>query len=279
MSDAKKPPDSSLRTRLKSALIMAPLVLAIVYIGSVPFTLMMAGAAGIGVQEWANMVLPDKKQLGKLAAFFAALAAASTGMFYSPVAALCFLLALCFLIFAVNFSQGGPSLKCLLPGMIYIGFSISVMIWLRGGHSVQGLYFFSTLLAIVWASDIFAYFTGKAIGGPKLAPKISPKKTWAGFIGSSVGAAAVAAALTCPKLTAALDVDTLGGMRWPGYAAMGFVLAMVGQAGDLSISMFKRHFNVKDTGTLIPGHGGILDRIDALMLVAIVYGIIVQVLA
>jgi phosphatidate cytidylyltransferase len=278
MTATPKPPDSSFQTRLKSALILAPLVLIIVYIGSVPFTLLMAFAAGVGVQEWADMVLGGKKPIGRLAAFFAALGAASAGMFYSPVAALCFLLALCFLIFAVNFSQGGPSVKLLLFGVIYIGFSCAVMIWLRGGHAMQGLYFFSTLLAIVWASDVFAYFTGKTIGGPKLAPKISPKKTWAGFIGSSVGAALASAGLACPKLTHALDVDTLGNMGWLGYAVMGFFLAMAGQAGDLFISMFKRHFNVKDTGNLIPGHGGILDRIDALLLVAILYGIVVQVL-
>jgi phosphatidate cytidylyltransferase len=279
MAEEQKKPDSSFKTRVKSALILAPLVLAVIYVGGVPFALMMAAAAGIAAHEWAGMVLPEKKHLSALSSVFTALSAASAAMFYSPLPALCFLLALCFLIFAVNFAQGGASLKTLIPGIVYIGFSMAVMIWLRGGNSAQGLYYFSTLVAIIWASDICAYFTGKAIGGPKLAPRISPKKTWAGFIGSSVGAAIVSAGMTCPVLTRAMDVDPLGGMHWQGYAAMGFVLAMFGQAGDLGVSIFKRKFNVKDTGTLIPGHGGILDRIDALLLVALVFGALVAVLA
>ena len=162
-------------------------------------------------------------------------------------------------------------------GIVYIGFSMGMMVWLRNS-SDYGLYNMLTLLLIVWASDIFAYFAGKTIGGLKLAPKISPKKTWAGFIGSSVGAAVVAAGLTCPCLLAKWDVVTIGHMSWTGYAAMGFVLAMFGQAGDLFISFIKRCCNVKDTGSLIPGHGGLLDRIDALLLVSLLFGVIVIIL-
>jgi phosphatidate cytidylyltransferase len=157
-------------------------------------------------------------------------------------------------------------------GLFYIGLSTGAMIWLR--MSPEGFYNTLTLLLIVWASDISAYFSGKAIGGPKLAPAISPKKTWAGFIGSSVGAGIVAGGLACPALLAKFGLTTIGHMSPPMYGAMGFMLAMFGQVGDLFISIFKRRYGVKDTGTIIPGHGGVLDRIDALLLVSIVFGLI-----
>jgi len=274
-------PDSSLKTRLKSALIFAPIVLILIYFGGGAFALMMAAGAAVAVNEWARMTMTGKDHpafLIQLATGLAGLGVLSAGMVSNPVTALCFLLALCFLIFACNFSQGGPSLKLMLGGLVYIGFSFDIMIWLRSGSSGQGLYDFMTLLLIVWASDIAAYFSGKTIGGPKLAPKISPKKTWAGFIGSSVGAGLVAAALACPMFVYKISVDTIGGMGPLGYAVMGAILAMFGQGGDLLVSLFKRHFGVKDTGTLIPGHGGILDRIDALLLVAYIFGCLAVVL-
>ncbi|MCK5517871.1 MAG: phosphatidate cytidylyltransferase [Alphaproteobacteria bacterium] len=224
----QKKTKSSFKIRVWSAMIFGPIVLIALYAGGLPFTLMMAAAAGIGVYEWGKMVLSGQKHRAVLMLF----------------------------------------------GIAYIGFSIGMMVWLRN-FSDYGLYNTLTLLLIVWTSDIFAYFTGKTIGGPKLAPKISPKKTWAGFIGSSVGAGIVATGLTCPLALEKWDVTTIGNMSWTGYAAMGFILAMFGQAGDLFISIVKRYYKVKDTGTLIPGHGGILDRIDALLLVALLFGILV----
>lgn len=159
----------------------------------------------------------------------------------------------------------------MLLGMVYIGLSCAVMIWLRN-DTAHGFYHMLTLLCIIWASDVSAYFSGRAIGGPKLAPAISPKKTWAGFWGSSIGAGIVAAILASPFVLNTFGVATIGGLSWMGYGLMGFVLAMFGQAGDLSISIIKRRYGVKDTGAIIPGHGGVLDRIDALLLVALIFG-------
>ena len=166
----------------------------------------------------------------------------------------------------------------LILGIAYISVSCGLMAWLRVG-TVYGLYNMLTLLLIVWASDISAYFSGRAIGGPKLAPKISPKKTWAGFIGSSVGAGLVSAGLACPQLLEKFNIATVGHLSVAAYALIGFVLAMMGQAGDLLISVFKRRYGVKDTGAIIPGHGGVLDRIDALLLVALAFGLIVAALS
>lgn len=224
--------DSSLKTRARSALIFGALVLGLLYLGGIPFALLMAAAAAIGIYEWERMVRREKRKW---------------------------------------------RVPLVLFGLGYIGLSCGIMIWLRNGTD-YGLYNMLTLLCIVWASDIAAYFTGRAIGGPKLAPKISPKKTWAGFIGSSVGAGLAAAALACPATLAKFNVTTVGDLSVAAYGAMGFILAMFGQMGDLFISVFKRHYGIKDTGNIMPGHGGVLDRIDALMLVSLIFGGIVMAL-
>ncbi len=275
--EAPKLPDSSLKTRLRSALILAPVVLFVLWVGSGAFTLMMALAGGIAVFEWTRMVLIGQantpQRFSEFAGFLAGLGIAGSGMTGNPAVGFWFFLALGFLLFAYNFSQKGPSLRQVIFGFIYIGFAVSVMVWLRNG-TAYGLYHMLTLLFIVWASDSFAYFAGRAIGGPKLAPVISPKKTWSGFFGGSVGSALVAAGMSCPFVLNVSGVETLGGMGPTGYAVMGFFLSMVGQGGDLFKSIFKRHYGIKDTGAIIPGHGGVLDRIDALLMVALVFGVI-----
>lgn len=266
--------DHSLRTRIQSGVLFGVFVLAILYLGGVSFTLMMAVAAAVSVYEWGRMVLSQAaphKMLLPMAAALTTLAVAASGLADNPATTLWILLGFCFLIFSFNLSHVGPSMRQFLFGVVYIGFSIEIMIWLRN-HSEHGLYNMLTLLFIVWASDISAYFSGKTIGGPKLAPTVSPKKTWAGFFGSSLGAAIVAAILACPQLLNYFNVGTIGDLSWKGYAVMGFVLAMFGQMGDLFISLFKRYYGIKDTGTIIPGHGGLLDRIDALLLVALFFG-------
>ncbi len=273
--------DSSLKVRVRSAMIFGPAVLAVLYLGGDYFTLMMAAIAAISVHEWGRMILTGQsyhKWLLNISAGLTALAVLASGLVYNPISMLWLLLGFCATILAFNFLQAGPSLKRLMFGIVYIALSMEVMVWLRNSGE-HGLYHMLTLLLIVWASDISAYFSGRAIGGPKLAPVISPKKTWAGFMGSSIGAGVVAAGLACPWLLEKLDVATIGHMSPPAYAVMGFTLAMFGQLGDLFISMFKRHYGVKDTGAIIPGHGGILDRIDALLLVALLFGTLAKVLS
>ena len=272
-----KTPDSSLKTRVKSAALFAPAVLVVIFFGGWGFAIMMAAAAAVAVREWGGMLLkayPYPTGLVTLASALAALAILVAHLLGGGVPSLVFILSLSFLIFAYNYAQQGPALRMLVAGFVYIVAALSVMVWLRTGVQ-NGLFHFLTLLFMVWASDSFAYVFGRLIGGPKLAPEISPKKTWAGFVGSSLGAGAVAFAMACPLLAFGGEQRALASPAV--YFAMGVFLGMVGQVGDLLVSYFKRKYGVKDTGNLIPGHGGILDRSDALMLVAVVFGVFVAV--
>jgi phosphatidate cytidylyltransferase len=126
-------------------------------------------------------------------------------------------------------------------------------------NSDHGLLLLIWLFVSVWAADISAYFAGRLIGGPKLAPVISPKKTWAGLGGAMAGAA-----------IASLGVALFAGLNAPlALSLVGTVLGVVEQAGDLFKSALKRHYGVKDSGRLIPGHGGVIDRVDGLVASAV----------
>jgi phosphatidate cytidylyltransferase len=157
-----------------------------------------------------------------------------------------------------------------VSGLAYILFSFACCYALREFYAVQAALLF---ILMVWASDTGGYIVGKLVGGPKLAASISPKKTWAGYAGALLFPAAAGALFR-------IGMDLYAGLPvTPGIAAvttLAFLIAgagvgIAGQAGDLLVSLAKRHAAVKDTGTLIPGHGGLLDRIDAMMLSAPVF--------
>ncbi len=193
--------------------------------------------------------------------------------------ALCALLGLCIIISLVEWTNLSfrltPSaikrLTLLLVGLVYISFSFSMvaMIGLSGfGVPEEGKEWILFLFLTIWSSDTLAYVIGKNFGGPKMTPTISPNKTWSGYAGALLG----------PALTLTFCIHVLTPFSMiehtpPGLLTFlaGAVIGVVGQAGDLLISYMKRKAGIKDTGNLIPGHGGILDRIDALLLVVPVY--------
>jgi len=155
-------------------------------------------------------------------------------------------------------------------GMIYIVLCFSSYALVRLGYD-QGAWLAVCVMLAVWASDIGAYFFGKTIGGPKMAPKLSPNKTWAGLGGAMFfcGLALVILQFAGFALESYINTDLgLTAGNAPCVFLTGLVLGLVGQAGDLCKSFYKRRVGVKDSGNLIPGHGGLLDRIDALMLVS-----------
>ncbi|MEW5728019.1 MAG: phosphatidate cytidylyltransferase, partial [Pseudomonadota bacterium] len=139
-------------------------------------------------------------------------------------------------------------------GALYVGLPSVALVWLRGDPEVGRETVF-WLLLLVWATDTGAYAFGRLIGGPKLMPAVSPKKTWAGLVGGMIcaGAVGLAVAAAVPLPNAA------------GLAVGSAMLAVVAQAGDLLESWVKRRFGVKDSSSIIPGHGGVLDRVDGLL--------------
>jgi phosphatidate cytidylyltransferase len=137
-------------------------------------------------------------------------------------------------------------------GIAYVGLPVLALMWLRD-VPVDGLLLTFWALSLVWATDIGAYFAGRAIGGAKVAPSISPNKTWAGVIGGMTAATALAAILYLQF-----------GLALPLVAATP-LLAVAAQVGDFFESWLKRRAGVKDSGTLLPGHGGVLDRLDGVV--------------
>ncbi|MEY2884564.1 MAG: hypothetical protein RL490_2288 [Pseudomonadota bacterium] len=146
-------------------------------------------------------------------------------------------------------------------GILYCGLPALALIWLRG--LTLGLAATVFVLVCVWATDIAAYFSGRAIGGPKLAPAISPNKTQAGAIGGIIGAMIVGGGLAMAYL---VEMQGQGGWK---FAIVAGVLAVLAILGDLFESWLKRRTGVKDSGNILPGHGGVMDRLDGLVPVAV----------
>ena len=146
----------------------------------------------------------------------------------------------------------------MVAGLLYAAVLALAPAVLRG-DAVLGFVAIVFLFAVVWSTDVFAYFAGRALGGPKLLPAVSPKKTWSGAAGGTLGA--VAAGLIVVKV-AGLQLTL-------GVAAVALLLSVVSQLGDLLESAIKRRFNAKDASHLIPGHGGLMDRLDGFLTAAL----------
>ncbi|MCF6320451.1 MAG: phosphatidate cytidylyltransferase [Rhizobiaceae bacterium] len=144
-------------------------------------------------------------------------------------------------------------------GLVYVLLPFFALTHLRSS-SPEGFYVILLLFACVWGADTVAYIAGKTIGGPKLAPRISPGKTWSGFFGGLVGGIVIAW----------LVMKISGYALNPAFFLVAALLVIASQLGDLAESALKRKFGVKDSGAIIPGHGGVLDRIDGLVFTAVV---------
>lgn len=244
---------SNLQLRVISAVILGVAVLAITWLGGLAFKILACGIGGAILYEWLAMSRSASgQQAGLLAwASFGLIALAIVLGF--PAVWTFFVLAIA-KVATVAYARVSSSGNWPSGGLLYASLSAIALAFLRDSDTA-GLVAILFLFAVVWATDILAYFVGRAVGGPKLAPAISPGKTQSGALGGAVGG--VAAALVVVAVAGLHNSLTL--------ALVAVVLSAVAQAGDLFESWVKRKHGVKDSGSIIPGHGGVMDRVDGLV--------------
>lgn len=264
MSEAPHPPlpprkNADLGTRAVVGVALIAVAAAALWFGGFAFWLLVTVAALIMVHEWAG--LHGASAGHKRLAQYALMVPLSI---MAPVAAGPSFLALGLIAGAGFFTAIVTRNGMLGIGAAYVGLPVLALLVLRGADNGLLLAFWA--MALVWACDIGAYFAGRAIGGPKLMPRVSPNKTWAGLLGGVLGAGLFALVLT------------RWGLDWPLVVATPF-LAVLAQAGDLYESWLKRRAGVKDSSNILPGHGGVLDRLDGLVPVAPVAALLVILLA
>jgi phosphatidate cytidylyltransferase len=252
---------SELVTRSLAAFVLVPVALAAVWLGGWYFAALCLAAAVIVTAEWWRLC-GHAASIAELV--IAALFYAGICYFLLQYEASTALVVLGSLIAAAAISgawAGGPFWRA--AGVFYAGFPLFALLVIRN-DAAFGLVAVIWLLVVVWATDIAAYAAGRLIGGPKIWPRVSPNKTWAG-LGGGVAAAAIAGVVTAGLL----DEGSAGTLTFLSAS-----LAVVAQAGDFMESALKRRFGKKDAGALIPGHGGLMDRVDGLLAVAAVAGLL-----
>ena len=239
-----------LLTRIISGVILAPLFLGVVYLGFPWFDLMIAAAAGIMAAEFAKMDGERGTKRRVMISAACVLAVAAMTQFGFAAAVVVVIVASLSVIAADTFA-GRRGLSLIHIAVAYIALPAVAMIYVRTVGDRESLFW---LLAVVWGADTGAYACGRIIGGPKLAPAISPKKTWSGAVGGLVSGVGASAAV----------LWAYGAAIGPKPLIVALVAAVATEAGDLLESGLKRWYEVKDSGTLIPGHGGLMDRFDGL---------------
>ncbi|HYF22212.1 MAG TPA: phosphatidate cytidylyltransferase [Caulobacteraceae bacterium] len=245
---------NDLGVRVLSAVVLIPAAVAAVAQGGWLFLLLVSIGAALLSIEWALMSAPQapsRVAIAVAAGVLLAVFAGDLGDFSAAFVLLVFGAAAA----GLYARRLGASAIDAAYGVLYIGWPCVVLVWLRE-QEPDGRAWTILLFTVAWASDIAAYVVGNTFKGPKLWPRFSPNKTWSGFVGGLL-AGMIAAAVTVGF------VDT--GMRPVTAAIVGLVVALATMGGDLWESALKRRFGVKDAGHLIPGHGGLMDRVDGLM--------------
>ena len=251
--------DARIGMRIATAGILIPVTLALTWAGGWPFAILAGLCAALLSREWARVCgLLNERWGGWILVAGASLSVLIAGLPAATGASLLIgsMVTLLVLIWHWASTNRAQAVWLSLGAFTIILTGISV-VWLRKA-TPEGAYLLTWLLAVVWASDSAAFFVGRRFGGPLLAPSISPSKTWSGWCGGIVGAGitglAVASLFDAPVVFTALIA--------------GMLLGIAGHAGDLFESKLKRRFDVKDSGGLVPGHGGLLDRLDSLLFAA-----------
>lgn len=251
-------PRRELTERIVSGLLLAAIVVADAIAGGWSFSTLVAVFAVLMAIEWSRLAArrhgrPDLVPYIAIPTAAAAVGAILLAKLVAGWVGLAALVVIALGLWGAARLAGWPA-WWFGVGVCYVGVGPAMLVWMRNATE-NGLVFVLFLFAVVWAADTFAYFTGRAVGGPKLAPRWSPGKTWAGFSGGVAGAALVGVVMAW-----AFALPFLA-----GAALLGAALGMVAQLGDLFESWVKRRAGTKDSGSLIPGHGGVLDRLDGLL--------------
>ncbi|HEX4040175.1 MAG TPA: phosphatidate cytidylyltransferase [Xanthobacteraceae bacterium] len=250
--------------RLASALVLAPLAIAAAYIGGWLFVCVFGVAAIVVLWEWTVLAFGDAEPRVLVPGTVSMLLAAGLAGEGQAAAALG--------IVALGTLLAGGSLAGWPPrrypgvnspawgaaGVIYAGAALLGPVLMRADPE-QGFAAVLYLFAIVWATDVLAYLVGRAVGGPLLWPGLSPKKTWAGAAGGLAGGVAAGTAVAYASVGAAPLVA----------GVLALILSLLSQGGDLMESAVKRRFGAKDASHLIPGHGGVMDRLDGFLVAAL----------
>lgn len=265
---AAKRPSSELRTRVLSAIVMVALALGTAYWGGWPFALFWLAAGAAIMVEWTDMTKVEPRRPVQAALGLGLLAL--TLLFLSGGSLMAGgLTALAFLVLGALLARGPGGKVWTASGFAYAAI-IAVVPPMVRAYPAIGLLALVWMFGVVWATDIAAYFTGRALGGPKLCPAISPKKTWSGFFGGLV--AAILVGFLVVTLGERYGLDHAFG-PW-STIALSAVASVASQVGDLGESALKRHCEIKDSSHLIPGHGGVMDRLDGFWAVCLMIGIV-----
>lgn len=246
----------SVTLRILSAIVLGVPTIAALFWGRPFWELWLAVFVALMGREWHELCGGSGwRSAARLALLFASLGALLLAALDRYGAALILLALGTPVIYALARGERGLAPGFMAAGLPYIGLSAVALSWLRADS--YGTVTLGWVFLVVWATDTVAYVVGKTVGGPKLCPPISPQKTWSGAVGGLLGAVA-----------AGFGISLVAGAEpWiPVIASL--ALSVLGQTGDLAESAVKRHFGVKDSGAIIPGHGGLFDRADALLAVA-----------
>jgi phosphatidate cytidylyltransferase len=261
--DTVKGVASELRLRVLSALVLAAIVLSVTLLGGPVFRLVWGLVAGVVAYEWLAIVGARNPIAGGVGVVLAGFALGFAPLSDPALAGVSAVLAFAGAVTTIRVEDRRALEAC---GVAYALCFALVTPALRQVPEI-GLFLIGWTFAVVWFTDIAAYFTGRALGGPKLMPSVSPKKTWSGALGGALaGTAGGMAVWALMPATAGLGFGVV--------LAISLAASVVSQAGDLFESAIKRRFGTKDSSRLIPGHGGFLDRLDGYWAVLVFAGML-----
>jgi phosphatidate cytidylyltransferase len=258
---------NNLGVRAASAAVLAPAALVLMWWDARAFLVLVAIAVALMSVEWGKMAAPAAPVRVSTIVTLSTLVVTflSYRGYYYPAWG-------CMLVGALAAAAvaRGVSARAVdaAYGVLYIAPACLALVWLRGDNRNDvGAWWTVLLFATTWAADIFAFLVGSVLKGPKLWPRYSPNKTWSGFFGGLAGS--VLTAVGVVLLSGLLEPASKIRVSVPAASVIGLAGGLATMAGDLWESMLKRRFGVKDSGDLIPGHGGLLDRVDGLMFATI----------